>query len=354
MIQARLKGAAPAATSLVPQAAATRTETADLPPPPALVADLIARRAAVVARVFEPRPMAGQVVQLQTVAVLLNAPQPDGQSWSGWLVSPDTDYAAWWDLLLDHRDEPFDPSAGMVQVWNRVHVRVPVDCRVLAQLSAERLADVRAMAVEFAEGRGGEAGEARPGFIAPRPMNGGSLVLTGTPLGDARDPRRIHQSLYAEAASRLGMGGAQILALPPRGIGKENNEETWAEAALVGKRPEPGPKARWSRLAAWAILLLALVLLILFLARVLKLDGAENGAPTAGASREDAERIMSVRFPDSVQARQALDEPAGRQLRVLDGPNADGEYLVAMPARESEQLVSLLRARGATVSAVKM
>lgn len=354
-IQSRLAGDAPFAAPAASQANKPLAAPMELAPPPALVADLIARRVAAASLEVEPTPVEGQVVLIQRLAVLLDASDPDGQAWSGWLVSPDTDYAAWWDLLLDHRDEPFDPSADMVQAWNRVRVRVPPGCRVLAQLSAERLAMVRALAREFVVGRGDEACAPRPGFIAPRALVTGTMVLTGTPLGDARDPRRIYQSLYAEAANRIraDWGESNVLVLPPRKVEADREEEAWAAAALTAKPTRPLREVRWGKAAAWAALLIALALLFMYLARESGTDGSTSDAP-ADAVRESAERILSVRFADAAQGKRILDSFAERRLRVLEGPNTAGEYLVGLPARDSEQLAGLLRARGATVSAMKM
>ena len=112
--------------------------------------------------------------------------QPDPQCWSGWLVAPETDDASAWDLLLDHDvDDPFDPLAGMVQVWNPLVCCLAAEAPLLAALTEERLAAVRAVAAAFPHLD--EEMSPRPGFVAPRPV-GGHLVLIGTPLGDSREP----------------------------------------------------------------------------------------------------------------------------------------------------------------------
>lgn len=355
IIQGRLKAVVPEAMPPTPQEALPRIESLDLALPPNLVTDLIARRAAIAERLFEPRPKAGQVVQLNTVAVLLDEMQTDGLSWTGWLVSPDTDYATWWDMLLDHRDEPFDPSAGMVQVWNRVCVAVPVKCMVLAQLSEERMADVRAMSKDFVAGHTGGESDARPGFVAPRTLCDGRLVLAGTPLGDARDSRRVYQSLYAEAASLHRIGAAQVIVLPTRGSAEDKKDEVaWAEAALVGNQKKPGRQRRLRGLAAWGIVLLVLVLWILLLTWAIKPNGMLSGTPSSGSVGESKDRIVRVRFQSAAQAGRLLEELADKRMRVLDGPDANGEYLVALPLADSEQLTKLLHSLGATVSVVKM
>lgn len=125
---------------------------------PAFLADAIARRHAATLALTERPWAAGQIHRLHTildrdgnprralarpVALLLDRQDSDPHRWSGWLVAPETDYASAWDILLESDvDDPFDPLAGMVQVWNPLVCRLAADAPLLAALSEERLAAV--------------------------------------------------------------------------------------------------------------------------------------------------------------------------------------------------------------------
>lgn len=181
--------------------------------PPPWLAALIDRRVAAdaalgeralpsvgqIVRVFRARDGDGQPLALaRPFAVLLNEPAEHGL-WYGWCCAPDLDWATAFDLLLEPDDEPFDPLAGMVQLWNPVYVQ-PEDCdRVLAVLAPERLAAVRALAVDFITGALPETAP-MPGWMDTRTLASGHIVLTGTPLGGGDDPRHAYQYLYHHAA----------------------------------------------------------------------------------------------------------------------------------------------------------
>lgn len=152
-----------------------------------------------IVRVSRARDGAGQPLELaRPFAVLLNEPAEHGL-WYGWCCAPDLDWATAFDLLLEPDDEPFDPLAGMVQLWNPVYVQ-PVDCdRVLTELLPERLAAVRALAVDFVTGAIPETAPI-PGCVDTRTLASGHIVLTGTPLGGSDDPRHEYQRIYHHAA----------------------------------------------------------------------------------------------------------------------------------------------------------
>lgn len=152
-----------------------------------------------IVRVSRARDGAGQPLELaRPFAVLLNEPAEHGL-WYGWCCAPDLDWATAFDLLLEPDDEPFDPLAGMVQLWNPVYVQ-PGDCdRVLAVLSPERLAAVRSLAMDFVTGAV-PGTSPMPGWMDTRTLASGHVVLTGTPLGGGDDPRHEYQHLYHHAA----------------------------------------------------------------------------------------------------------------------------------------------------------
>lgn len=187
--------------------------------PPAFIQRLIARRVAAQGAGFGPAPQAGQIILIDMprpsdqgsqrrpqspLAVLLDEPAASRDVWTGWLASPETDYAGEWDLVLQEDDGPCDPLAGMVQAWNPLSVQLPPTegLRMLAQLGEARRRAVRALASDFARGNP-LALAARPGRIALRKTSQGWPVLTGTPLGGEDDPRRGYQALYREAGNAL-------------------------------------------------------------------------------------------------------------------------------------------------------
>lgn len=236
--------------SLLSEVSSSNSEhDTNLPEPPTVLKDLFARRAAAQHHLFGPSPQVGQVVLIEDRAVAALPPvlvvlldeYVAGNQWAGWLVVPDTDYATYWDVLLDHRDEPFDPEAGMIQIWNPVFVDVPVGAKVAAQLTLERLSTVRAVAAEYASRERVVDEVANPGLVAPRSLANGEVIITGTSLGDASDPRRIYQSYYLAAASRLRSSSftSNVVTFPgaaKRQRTQVQGEEGLAAAALVGRR----------------------------------------------------------------------------------------------------------------------
>ncbi len=187
--------------------------------PPAALREQFRRRDETRRAAFSPKPTAGQILRLDAVigpagpldwdlprplAVLIAEPTATPQVWWGWLVAPasETDYAAFYDVLLGPEDEPCDPLAGMVQLWNPVHVYLPSASRVLAELQPDRLAALRALAAECAATAPPDTILPQPGEILVRQV-GAYTVRTGTPYGGAQDPRLRYQRLYFEAAAAV-------------------------------------------------------------------------------------------------------------------------------------------------------
>ncbi|MBM3535667.1 MAG: hypothetical protein FJX60_21860 [Alphaproteobacteria bacterium] len=198
-----------------PQDSIAGTQAVELP---AHLRDLVQRRAAVAQAKFDPIPAAGQIVEVIAIKtprqgqldwvmqvplyVLLDAPAESANLWHGWLVSGETDYATSWDFVLQEQDAPFDPEAGMVQLWNPVRIYLPMASRVVAQLRLARLQAVRSLAADFLTAEA-PTEAARPGRVAVRRSGAGLLVATGSPLGDDRDPRRRYQRVYHHAAEAM-------------------------------------------------------------------------------------------------------------------------------------------------------
>jgi len=190
-----------------------------IPPMSAALQDLIQRRDAALQHRFPASPRAGQILAVDRVigpdgpldhdlpgslAVCLDHPTETPEVWYGWLVSAEVDYAGYWDLVLEAADGPCDPQAGMVQLWNPVRIYLPSTGPVLAKLSAERLAALRSLAVDYVTGRDPDPALASPGRMLPRHTDDGLMIMTGTPLLGEDDPRHRYQDLYHTAAEAVG------------------------------------------------------------------------------------------------------------------------------------------------------
>ncbi|MDA8416722.1 MAG: hypothetical protein M0Z78_06615 [Betaproteobacteria bacterium] len=183
-------------------AGTTETGNAEMPQ---FIRDKVRMRVASRMAQFDALPIAGQIWRFDgnqnnvaPLCVLLDRPQ-DEYHWQGWLVSPETDYATYQDVLLEPRDEPFDPLASMVQTWNSVTVDIRKGSRILAQLVAGRMDAIR----EVASGHCDKGGGARPGFVAPLMTQSGATVLAGTRIVHVDDPRRSYQELCRSTARSL-------------------------------------------------------------------------------------------------------------------------------------------------------
>ena len=189
-------------------------------PMPSFLNELIDRRLAARDRyASSSTPSPGQILRLDQIigpdkkviqdlssplAVLIEKKAQTENLWQGWMVASETDYAGYWDMLLEPEDEPFDPLAGMIQIWNPVQAYLPSEAPVLAELKPARLQAVRALAEEEATKPKLDTSMSRPGHIAPRTTVGNFSILTGTPLGNSEiDPRYRYGDLYHAAAEKL-------------------------------------------------------------------------------------------------------------------------------------------------------
>lgn len=215
---------------------------ANLPPPlpmPAYLQALIRQRSDALALKHERIPATGQIVRVDQILtpqtgmldavlmaplyVLLDAPCEEPALWHGWLLSGETDYASWWDAVLQEDEAHFDPEAGMVQLWNPVRLYLPMAARVVGLLSPAALQAVRALAAEFISTEPPQEIAPWPGRIAMRSTLDGLRVATGSPLSDERDPRHRYQDIYFAAAeavrepARLAMQALASVPDTPRG-----------------------------------------------------------------------------------------------------------------------------------------
>lgn len=189
------------------------------PSVPEAIRDLIRRRVAALSLSSTPLPAPGQIVSAEKIVtprpgqldaimlvplfVLLDAPAEAPAVWHGWLVSAETEYAGWWDFVLQEQDTPFDPEAAMVQLWNPVRLYLPMAARVVGQLLPARLQAVRSLAADFVAAEPPADVPCWPGRVASRTTSAGLRVSTGSPLGDEHDARHRYQQLYFEAAEAV-------------------------------------------------------------------------------------------------------------------------------------------------------
>ena len=169
---------------------------------------------------FESPPQSGQIVRIDSLHlpsgtsingflgtplfVLLDGPSSEAPDlWYGWVAAGEVEYASYWDLILQISDGPFDPDAGMVQIWNPVWIYQPELGRVVGQLSPERLRAVRTLASDFLTEGSPATEPGRPGQILHRALSNGVEVITGTPVREDDDPRREYQHILFQAAEAV-------------------------------------------------------------------------------------------------------------------------------------------------------
>ena len=156
-----------------------------------------------VERIVTPRPGQLDAIMQAPLYALLDGPAESPALWHGWLAAAETDYAGWWDFVLQEQDLPFDPEAAMIQLWNPVRVYTPMIATRVGRLAPARLQAVRALAGEYVRGETPAAVPVWPGHVASRPTLHQLPVVTGSPLGGEDDPRHAYQHLYYHAAEAL-------------------------------------------------------------------------------------------------------------------------------------------------------
>lgn len=295
---------------------------------------MVARKVAAQSAEFAETPTAGQVRATSQIidaegkpgkrlnkpyAILLDQNE-SGDVWRGWMVASETDYASYWDMLLDDRDLPFDPLAGMVQIWNPVRCRLPADSRPIAQLSAERLEAVRDLARDFGTPQSIDD-TPRPGFVAPRHASSGAVVLAGTLLGDAHDLRRAYQTLYLELAQEISR------AVQPSNVSvlKPKKPLLWMKPALA--------------IAATVLLVQGIVIQQLLGPHA---PGLPSEDLTRGLVVPQDKLLINVYFKPTaqeMQIRKLLNDVKGR---IVSGPGEHGEYQILIAKEQSEQTIDTM------------
>ncbi|MNK26694.1 hypothetical protein D3C87_450330 [compost metagenome] len=161
------------------------------------------------------RPIAGGQIHLLARrpgfgAVLLDAWDSTRQRWRGWLVTPDTAYADACGLVVEERDAPADPRAGLVLCDMPVTLAVTDLGACLGVFSQERLQAARWLELH---GRANGAAAA-PGVIARVALPGDDYALTGTPLSSelGKDGRVAYRQLLRQGLQQLQIAPADAAA----------------------------------------------------------------------------------------------------------------------------------------------
>lgn len=175
------------------------------------------------------RPIAGGQIHLLARlpgfgAVLLDAWDSTRQRWRGWLVTPDTAYADACGLVVEERDAPADPRAGLVLCDMPVTLAVTDLGACLGVFSQERLQAARWLELH---GRANGAAAA-PGVIARVALPGDDYALTGTPLSSelGKDGRVAYRQLLRQGLQQLQIASADAVA-PATSPVKAANASRW-------------------------------------------------------------------------------------------------------------------------------
>ena len=176
------------------------------------------------------RPIAGGQIHLLARrpgfgAVLLDAWDSSRQRWRGWLVTPDTAYADACGLVVEERDAPADPRAGLVLCDMPVTLAVTDLGACLGVFSQERL-----QAARWLETHGrANAATAAPGVIARVALPGDDYVLTGTPLSSelGKDGRVAYRQLLRQGLQQLQIATADATAPQLKTPVKAANSNRW-------------------------------------------------------------------------------------------------------------------------------
>jgi hypothetical protein len=299
------------------------------------LAELARRREAVSRRAFPARWAPGRLVSVlhdgRLLGVLLDR-CIEGERWQGWMAAGEADWAGAFDVLLEPDDEPFEPMFGVVQAWNVITLAPsPALCaRVLGELSATRLAAVRAVHDEWAAHAVLDIAP-EPGRIALRGVGGAFSVLSGTPLGP-QDPRADYQGLYRNAGLQLGT--AQV-----RG-------ETEGDVPSARARPQPRPEGgwwgsirRWFGAEGWARPAFAVLALCVLVQNIGLLGGRDapdedevrfRDVPAASAP-EPARADLVMRWKEGVRMDEADRLLQSISADVVGGPGGNGAWLLRVP-----------------------
>ena len=270
------------------------------------------------------RPIAGGQIHLLARcpgfgAVLLDAWDSSRQRWRGWLVTPDTAYADACGLVVEERDAPADPRAGLVLCDMPVTVAVADLGACLGVFSQDRLQAARWIELHGRD----NAAAAAPGVVARVALPDG-YALTGTPLGmAAKDSRNAYRQLLREGLQQLQIAlatpaaGTAIPAIPvlPAAPVKAANASRWLKMATAVAASVMVAQSVWIFLPRQAAMV----------------DNAEYRG--GGSGVETGVRIRVLFRADATEAeiRTWLQR---EQLDIVSGPDTLGAFTLLTRDRQ--------------------
>jgi len=242
-------------------------------------------------------------------ALLLDAWQPALGQWRGWLVTPDAAYADACGLVVEERDAPANPRAGLVLCDMPVCVDVAELGVCLGVLSQDRL-----QAARWLEQHGRDnAAQAAPGVIARVALPGG-YALTGTPLATElhQDGRLAYRQLLRQGLQQLQIAAAPAAATPA--------------VAVTPVTPVKAANAsRWLKLvtAVAATVMVAQSIWIFLPTEFTRIDNAEYRG--GGSGVETGKRIRVLFRADATEAEIRV-WLRRQQLEIVSGPDTMGAF----------------------------
>jgi len=257
-------------------------------------------------------------------AVLLDAWLPGQQQWRGWLVTPDTSYADACGLVIEERDAPVDPRAGLVLCDMPLLLSVADLGACLGVFSAQRV-----QAARWLQQHGRDnAAEAQPGVIARVALPDNDYALTGTPLPHelGNDARLQYRQLL-----RQGLAQLQITAAPAIDTASTPISAPISLPAPV-KAVQAANSARWLKLVtAVAASVMVVQSVWLFLPR----DGAvETPAEYRGGSGVEAGIRIRVLFRADASEAEIRTWLQREQLEIVSGPDTLGAFTLLSKNRQ--------------------
>jgi hypothetical protein len=224
-------------------------------PVPDWLTDAIQRKVAASVLALTRKPAAGMLIEVSQVItppgakfldwqlnsplhILLDEQSPEtDQVWLGWMVSADADYAALWDVVLEADDGPIDPACGMVQLWNPVKLYWPMARRLCGQLTATRMQVLRSRVQEMLFSDASTEESPRPGHIGLSRVEAmpQMSVLSGSPLGEADDPRRSYQAMYHRVRVAL-LEPARLACEQPENVRDSAIARYWQQCVDWGRQ----------------------------------------------------------------------------------------------------------------------
>jgi hypothetical protein len=296
--------------------------------------ELAQRRAAVAAKAFSVGWASGRLVQMTVNGAVLGVLLDrviQGKQWTGWIAANESNWASAFDVLLEPCDDPFEPMFGVIQAWNPVTLYWSDDlqAKTVCEVSAVRLAAIRAVALECAAGLMIPT-PSEPGRIALRTAGGTFSVLTGTPLGP-QDVRHAYQNAYRTVAARLM---AQQLTQRVSQIERKNT---------ASRAPEGQAKSRVSRTsweswfeASWYMrpALVLMTAIVLFqnmdsLSRTVMsaFDGIASVSPSLGmVTTPTPSTELRVQWKPGASMDDVQQLLRATSTVVVDGPDVQGFY----------------------------